>query len=172
MMMNMPAPVHIPVNGDALRKVMRHVASPVTVVTVRDEDIRGITIGSFTSVSLDPPLISFNVQEEASLHAFFLSNGNHFAVNILSQAQAGLSDHFAVPDRSGEAQFQSIAYESESHGIPVLGGNVATLICSVYASHAAGDHALVLGLVEAVYAGSETAPLLYYDRSYRTVSSQ
>lgn len=172
-MANVLMPPAMRVDGEGLRSVMRRVASPVTVITVAEANgYRGITIGSFTSVSLEPPLISFNVQRDAALHAYFLREGNRFAVNILGDAQGILSDRFAIPDRSGLLQFEGVGHHLDDTGLPLLDGSVATLVCSVYACYPAGDHSLVLGEVETVHQGSATQPLLYYDRSYRTVSGR
>ena len=154
------------IDGDRLRAVMRRVPSPVTVVTAAGpEEVRGITIGSFTSVSLDPPLISFNVSRAARMHGL-ITSAERFAVHVLSDHQAHLSDHFALPDRTGAEQFADVEHEVNLHGTPVLEDALAVFHCRPYAVFEAGDHSLVIGEVLDVETSSEGGPILYYNRSY------
>ncbi|MEM1044324.1 MAG: flavin reductase family protein [Bacteroidota bacterium] len=159
-------------SGDQLRGVMRRVASPVTVVTAAaNGTLRGATIGSFTSVSLDPPLVSFNVQKASAFHGV-LTRAEAFAVHLLGTDQADLATHFALPDIEGSAQFETVPHTRSPDGVPVLGGTSGVLHCAPWAVHDAGDHALVLGRVLRVEAGDAAGPLLYYDRSYRAVGKE
>lgn len=159
------------VDGDALRGVMRRLPSPVTVVTARGPSgARGITIGSFTSTSLDPPLICFNVEKEAQMHDV-LASASRYAVHILGEDQAYLSDHFAIPDRTGEEQFASVAYHLGPHGMPILDGVLAVLHCAHYAAYEAGDHSIFVGEVVDIEEGASGGPLLYFNRAYRRVGS-
>lgn len=160
----------MPVDADLLRATMRRVASPVTVITTGGPAPRGITIGSFTSLSLDPPLISFNVQRAIPMHAV-LAGASHFVVHVLTSSQAHLSDHFAVPDQSSESQFQGLAYRLNPHSVPILEDALCVLECRLDQMIPAGDHSIVLGLVEAVGSAPEGSPLLYYDRDYRAVGA-
>lgn len=160
------------VDGEVLRSVMRHVPSPVTVVTVGTPDeIRGITIGSFTSASLHPPLISFNVNREAQAYEA-LTTVDRFAVHVLSVDQAYLSDHFAEPDLTSEEQFDGVAYRVDPDGTPILLDTIAVIRCRRYAVYEAGDHSIVVGQVESVDDGEDGAPILYFDRTYRTVGDE
>ena len=160
------------IDGDKLRMMMRRVPSPVTVVTAAGPDeIRGMTVGSFTSVSLDPPLISFNVALDAQMHDLIV-HVEHFAVHLLSDAQVDLSNNFALPDRSGAEQFASISYRRDAHGTPILEETLAVFYCTHYAVHPAGDHSLLVGRVIDIAAGVEAMPLVYFDRSYRHLSDK
>lgn len=171
MLTTLPALIQ-PVSGDALRAVMRHVPTPVTVMTTAVAgEIHGVTIGSFTSVSLDPPLVSFNIQQHTTLHDVYIRVGQSFAVNVLSEEQAYLSDHFSIPDRAGTSHFGGLAYDLTEEGLPLLEGSVAHLVCEVAAFHSAGDHSLVIGLVKAVREGQEERPLVYYKRMYHTITA-
>lgn len=161
------------VDGDMLRAVMRRVASPVTVVTASaNGEARGATIGSFTSVSLDPPLVSFNVQKDSSFYAT-LSEAEVFAIHLLTDGQAELANHFALPDLTSEAQFRDVPHvQIEPGQPPILHDSFGILYCLRYAVHDAGDHALFLGRVERVIEAEGTGPLLYYARSYRAVGDE
>ena len=146
---------------------MRRVPSPVTVVTAAGPDERrGMTVGSFTSVSLDPPLVSFNVALDAQMHDL-IADAKHFAVHILSDQQAQLSNNFAVPDRTGEEQFAAIPHRLDANGTPILEDALAVFFCTRYATYPAGDHTLVVGQVLDIEAGLDGSPLVYFDRSYR-----
>ncbi len=160
------------IDGDKLRMMMRRVPSPVTVVTAAGPDeMRGMTVGSFTSVSLDPPLVSFNVALDAQMHDLIV-NVEHFAVHLLSEAQADLSNNFAIPDRSGADQFADISYRLDAHGTPVLEDTLFVFFCAHHAVHPAGDHSLLVGEVLDIAEGTEAMPLVYFDRSYRRLSDR
>lgn len=162
-----------PVTGERLRAVMRRVPSPVTVVTTEHAgEQRGITIGSFTSVSLDPPLISFNVSREAQVQDA-LRKEARFAVHVLSSQQAHLSVHFAVPDQSGAEQFEPVAHRLDAHGIPILEGVAVVLHCRFQAAfEVAGGDMIFIGQVVGVEEEEDLQPLLYYQQAYHEVGSE
>ena len=170
------------VGGEMLRAVMRRVASPVTVVTAASRGVlRGATIGSFTSVSLEPALVSFNVQKGSSLHDV-LRAADAFAVHLLGDDQADLATHFALPDLTSAEQFRGVAHAYAADAPdepPLLHGVFGVLHCRTWAVHDVGDHALFLGRVERVTGGEarsassgQAGPLLYFDRSYRAVGDE
>ena len=152
-------PEAVAATGEALRAMLRSVASPVVVVTVADRDgARGATIGSFASVSLDPPLVSFNVTHGTRLHEA-LEASAAFAVHLLADDQADVAEHFARPDSPTEAALD-------------LDGTLGTLACLVAARVPAGDHTVVLGEVTDLVPGRSASPLLYYRQSYRGIGSE
>lgn len=161
------------VHGDMLRAVMRRVASPVTIVTTASGgEPRGATIGSFTSASLRPPLVSFNIQKESGLAATLLA-ADRFAVHLLGDDQADLAEQFALPDLSSEALFRGVPHAySGGDDPPVLRGVFGVLQCRRWAVYDAGDHRIVLGEVLRVIEGEAAGPLLYYNRSYRAVGGE
>lgn len=161
------------VHGEMLRAVMRRMASPVTIVTAAaGGEPRGATIGSFTSVSLEPPLVSFNVQKGSSLFAALLAT-DAFAVHLLGEEQADLAEQFALPDLTSEAQFRDVAYaHAGGDEPPILYDVFGVLHCRRWAVHEAGDHVLVLGEVQRVAGGEAAGPLLYYARSYRAIGGE
>ncbi len=158
-------------DGEALRWVMRQVPSPVSVVTASDgeREIRGITIGSFTSASLRPPLLSFNISRDAGIYDL-LTRADRFALHVLHEGQAHLSDRFATPDMPGDEQFRAVDYEVDAYGAPVLAEAMVVFLCLRHAVYDAGDHSIVLGLVTDIReADTGRRPLVYFDRSYRRV---
>jgi flavin reductase (DIM6/NTAB) family NADH-FMN oxidoreductase RutF len=154
-------------DGEVLRAVMRQVPSPVTVVTVAtSEGPRGVTIGSFGSVSLQPPLVSFNLSVDATIFRHLVAS-ERYAVHILHAGQVALSQRFAEPDRSSPQQFEGLAYR-ELDGLPLLDDFLAVLICRRVAVHPAGDHVILVGQVERIEESPrDVPPILYYRQSYR-----
>ncbi len=164
-------PEHIVASGEALRKALRAVPSPIVVVTFLTEtEPRGATIGSFTSVSLDPPLVSFNVTHGTRLHDA-LAETNELAIHFLAADQADIATRFAIPDLSGTDQFEPFAHHLPDGAAPLLEGALSTLVCTTATTVDAGDHTVVIASVDAIRPGRETAPLLYYQRSYRGIGA-
>ncbi len=147
---------------------MRHVPAAVTVVTVGGDEPRGVTIASFSSVSLDPPLVAFNVQKGARMFPL-VERAERYAVHVLPAGRVDLSDHFADPELSGREQFEKVPHEVGRNGLPLLEGMLAVLECEPWAVYDAGDHALFVGRVVRISTGADGEPVLYYQRSYRQV---
>jgi flavin reductase (DIM6/NTAB) family NADH-FMN oxidoreductase RutF len=148
---------------------MRRVPAAVTVVTASTgKESRGMTVGSFTSVSLDPLLVSFNVGKTAAMHGVLIE-ADYFYVHLLGEDQAYLSNHFARPDLTSEAQFEGIAHRLSEDGTPILSETLAYLRCEKIVVYDAGDHCLMIGRVDAIEQQREGRPLLYYDRGYHGV---
>lgn len=146
------------------RHAMGSFITGVTVVTTRtaDHQPHGITINSFSSVSLAPALISFCLDNNAHSMAFF-KDCQHFAVNILAQEQSSLSHHFAHPTQHG---WEEIPYTEGAHSSPLLAGAIAHVECERYATHLAGDHTIFIGKVLNVSHFSDKKPLVYYRGHY------
>ncbi|MGI9182361.1 MAG: flavin reductase family protein [Longimicrobiaceae bacterium] len=156
----------------ALRSVMRRVPSPVAVVTaVGRGEARGMTISSLTRVSLRPPLVSFNVEREAQMHAV-LAEASSFAVHLVGEEQAALCERFAAPDRTGADQLRGLAQGIDGFGNPVLEGALAVLHCRLYAAYPAGDHSILVGEVVGVWQQEGGTPLVYFDRAYHGVGAR
>lgn len=159
------------VDGESLRKTMRHVPSPVTVITAAFEgEIRGVTIGSFASTSLDPPLISFNLARDAQIFPMLL-HADHFIVHVLSDEQAHLANHFALPDVPAERQFDGVTYSLDQRGVPVLPGALVVVNCERRGIFDAGDHVIIVGQVLGVTDLAPGRPLVYYDRGYHEIGA-
>jgi flavin-dependent trigonelline monooxygenase, reductase component len=154
------------VTAEAFRAALRTCPTGVTVVTTWSDDAVpvGMTVSAFCSVSLDPPLLLVCVGRGSSLDAP-LQEDRCFAVNVLGGAQGALSDRFA---RRGGERFADVPHHRDHAGIPVLDDVVAVFRCRVRQRHDAGDHAIVVGGVEAVRVG-DAAPLLYHRGRYASM---
>ena len=158
-----------PPTEDRFKDAMSCVPTAVTVVTAADvDDLWGITIGSFTSVSLEPLLVSFNVACSSRMHDRIVG-ARRFAVHLLSAEQAQLSSIFADPDRLGKDQFAQVTYALDDDGIPILGGAIVVFKCASHNMLPAGDHTLIVAKVDSVMIAGKDSPLVYVDRGYRTL---
>ncbi|NIA67013.1 flavin reductase family protein [Pelagibius litoralis] len=149
----------------AFRQVLGRFATGVTVVTTRDSVGAncGVTVNSFASVSLDPPLVLFCLDKAAmSFEAF--SRTGQFAVNFLSADQHDLSIRFAT---AATDKWDGIAYDLWPSEIPVLKDCLANLGCRKEAVHEGGDHVIIVGRVEILSLDDDKGPLVYYQSGYR-----
>jgi len=163
------------VGPDDFRRVMSQFATGVTIITAWDADRRptGLTASSFTSVSLDPPLILVCVSHKAQSYPAIKTAGR-FAVNILSQGQEGASRRFATSTSApGEEKFAGLEYRSGPLGLPVLTDGLAELECTVVHAYPGGDHTIFVAQVDGAEcrgdAGKE--PLLYFRGKYSRLHS-
>ncbi len=152
----------MPIDEARFRQAMGHFASGVTVVTTEHQgEPYGMTVSSFASVSLKPPLILICIDKTVPSHAA-LSQAGRFVVNVLEKRQEHLSHRFAV---SGDDKFQGVAWHIGQLGLPVLDGVHAMIECRTYAIFDGGDHTIFVGEVLDAEV-EEGRPLLYYRRGY------
>lgn len=146
-----------------LRNAFGQFATGVTVVTTitpEGEPI-GVTANSFTSLSMDPPLVLWCPGRHLrSLPAF--ERSSHFAINVLASDQHELSGKFA---RGASDKFEGVSVHEGVAGLPVLDGTVATFECRTVARHEAGDHVIYIGQIER-YAHAEGKPLVFHGGGY------
>ena len=150
--------------GRRLRDVMGRFPTGVTVVAAVGPESRpfGLTVNSFTSVSLDPPLILVCIDREAASHDALMAS-SHFAVNVLASEQSHVADRFAVePARS---RFDEISWHASALGAPLIEGAAAWLECSRHEVYEVGDHSILVGKVESTGA-REGAVLLFHRGRY------
>lgn len=154
--------------GDQFRQVCGKFATGIVVATVMGEGRpHGVTVNSFTSVSLDPPLILFCLDRRAAILPHFQTAG-HFAINILEEAQIEISGRFA---RTGLERFEGVEWRAGATGVPVLEGTLAFLECALESIAEGGDHVIVLG--EVMRAGCRDGrPLLYFASGYRRLEAE
>ncbi|MGW7081658.1 flavin reductase family protein [Streptomyces sp. BA2] len=144
-------------------RAMAHVPTPVTVVTTLDRTGRrwGFTASSFSSLSLDPPLVLVCPARTASCHGAFVA-ADRFLVNVLSVDQSAVARHFA---RSGHDKFADGDMEPCEYGLPGLSTAAARVACTLHEVLDGGDHSILVGRVDAVFIGG-SEPLVYYNRDF------
>jgi flavin reductase ActVB len=135
----------------------------VTIVTVLDAERspHGMTASSFTSVSLDPPLVLVCVDHRAKVLEH-LRRSEHLAINVLSEGQHELSAHFA---RRGQNRFDGVEWYAGHEGVPLIPGVLASLECRMHRLVDAGDHAILIAEVLNV-SHRDGRPLVYYGSGY------
>ena len=157
-------------NPTDFRKICGQFATGVTVLTTTSNgEVHGITVNSFTSVSLDPPLILFCIDKKARFNTP-LTAEKSLAINILSEEQQEISNRFANPSMTSEERFSGLQFLSD-YANPVFDDNVGVLTAQLQKTHDGGDHWIYIAkLIEGQsFAGN---PLLYYSGSYSKVNSK
>ncbi len=130
--------------------------------------VYGLTVSSFSSLSIDPVLILVCIANNNHM-AKMVPDSRAFAVSILAEGQDQISKHFAVHGRDPAQAFEVCETEDFVTGSPVIAGSLGHLDCEMEASYPGGDHTIVVGRV--VHAGYDAGrrPLIYFRRGYRTL---
>ena len=154
-----------PSNERAFRDALGLFATGVAVVTTITVDGRklGLTVNSFTSVSLDPPLISINLAKQLRSIQDWLA-ADSFAVNLLSENQEAVSSGFARSQSDKWACAECVQGKTSN---PILRTKLAAFECQKYACHAVGDHYILIGRVVHFEIERDAFPLLFYSGRYR-----
>lgn len=155
------------VTSDQFRQVMGNFATGITVVTTRDAQAKpyGLTVNSFTSVSLDPILVLVCLDNKLSGLQFFRDT-KHFGVSILSEHQEDLSRMFAKKDSERPP---SIYFDGKL-GVPLLRNALAVMECETVKIYEGGDHQIFLGEVQSVDLLQADHPLLYFRGKYQRLA--
>ena len=148
-----------------LRDALGRFTTGVTLITCLDSDgsFVGLTANSFSSLSLEPPLILWSLRNASPRLGAFTA-ATRFAVNVLAESQVELSRRFASRDESD--RFAEGPWSLGAHGAPVLGGCVAVLECETVSHQDAGDHQLFIGRVLG-FAEAPLPPLVFQAGHYR-----
>lgn len=159
-MVSPPAHTRPVVDAAEFRNVLGHFASGVTIVTATDGTTPvGFACQSFSSLSLDPPLVAFFVAKTSTTWPR-IEKAGRFAVNILAEDQEDLCRGFAV---SGADKFAGVAWAAEPGGPPILDGVLAWIDCTLENTVPGGDHLIVIGRVRDLAAdGGDRGPLLFH----------
>lgn len=153
-----------PIDPQLFRRVMGRFATGVTVVSfMRTNRPVGMTVNSFLSVSMEPPLILISVRK-ASSFVEHVRVGSRFGINILSEQQRKLGPHFANrPGPDVNARFHDHA------GTPLLDDSLAHIVARVVDIHPAGDHLLFIAEIEHLEHGPEAQPLIFFSGRYKQI---
>ncbi|MEJ7927683.1 flavin reductase family protein [Sphingobium sp. AN641] len=152
------------IEGRFFRQILGHYPTGVCVVTTVESDGRGagMVVGSFTSVSLHPPLVAFFPDKSSTSWPRIEATGR-FCVNILADDQEDLCRTFSRPS---EDRFAGVSHRLSANGSPILDGALAWIDCTLHAVHEAGDHYIVLGEVQALDTERDGRPLLFFKGGY------
>lgn len=159
----------MPITGEAFKQIGRATAGTVAVISAADRAANGIvalTVSSFITLSYSPPLSMFAVQDTSDSYASLIE-GVAFGVSLLSTNQSHIAQHFA---RKGREKTANYPFERGSVvGVPLIPGAAAHIECRTERVFLAGDHAIVVGLIEAAQT-YENQPLLHFARQYGSFS--
>jgi flavin reductase (DIM6/NTAB) family NADH-FMN oxidoreductase RutF len=149
------------------RRSLGQFATGVTIITARAPDGHpvGFTANSFSSVSLDPPLVLWNLATSSPNLAVF-QGCSHYAVNVLAREQLALSQRFAASSRD---KFADVPFDEGAGGAPLLTGCCAWFECGNEFRYPGGDHVIFVGRVER-YARAQRQPLLYFNGHYCVIA--
>ena len=143
------------------KEALSQFATGVTIVTCGSEQGPvGITVNSFTSVSLNPPLVLWSAAKDSKRHDYF-ANSNHFAIHVLKKQQIDLCSAFVKPTQG----FEDIDWQYNSHGVPIINDCLALVECSFYSKHEGGDNTIFLGRVDS-FSIDKGEPLIFLQGKY------
>jgi flavin reductase (DIM6/NTAB) family NADH-FMN oxidoreductase RutF len=150
------------------RQVLGHFASGVTIVTgITEDGPAGFTCQSFSSLSLDPPLVLVLPSRSSTSWPRIAATGR-FCVNILADHQGRISSRFAKP---GGDKFADVAWTPSALGLPILKGSCAWIECHIEAVHSGGDHHIIVGAVQDLASMPDSRPLLFHRGAYAGVTA-
>jgi 4-nitrophenol 2-monooxygenase / 4-nitrocatechol 4-monooxygenase, reductase component len=155
----------MPIDDAHFRLALSHFASGVTVVTTsRDGKLFGMTVASFASLSLHPPLVLVCIERSVKTHDAIAAAGK-FGVSILSSAQADISTKFASRNDDKFGGIELVAGETD---VPLIAGALTAIECRLYDQLPGGDHSIFIGEVLKIHT-TEGEPLLYFRSGYREI---
>jgi flavin reductase (DIM6/NTAB) family NADH-FMN oxidoreductase RutF len=156
-----------PVSSEEFRRACGRFATGVTVASVLDRDgfPHGLTVSSFTPVSLEPPLILICLGHAVTCIEHF-RQAPHFGISILREGGRSLSERFA---RTGQDRFEGVDWRAGETGVPLLAGALAAIECAVSHRFTAGDHDILVGEVVRTCV-SDGAPLVHFASRYRALA--
>jgi flavin reductase (DIM6/NTAB) family NADH-FMN oxidoreductase RutF len=158
-----------PVTSDEFRHACGRFTTGVAIASVSDAQgaAHGLTVSSFTSVSLHPPLILICLSHAVTMIEAF-RHASFFGINILREEDSGLSQRFAA---RGHDRFNAVPWHTGETGVPLLNCALASLECEVHQRIASGDHDIVVGRVVRTHV-EDGQPLVHFSGRYRTLSGE
>jgi flavin reductase (DIM6/NTAB) family NADH-FMN oxidoreductase RutF len=155
--------------SEDFRRACGRFATGVTIASVMDREgtPHGLTVSSFTSVSLDPPLVLICLGHLVTVIDNFRA-ATHFGINVLSESQRDLSERFA---RKGYDRFTGVKWHCGEYGAPLLDGVLATIECLVHQRFTSGDHDILVGQMLRADV-TEGEPLIHFASRYRKLAGE
>jgi len=154
---------HVPFDDAKYRTVLGHFPTGVTVIAAAPDGVPvGMAVGSFSSVSLDPPLVAFFAGKGSSSWPKIEAAGS-FCVNILAEGQEAICRRFASKE---EDKFAGLGWTTTGSGSPLIGDVLAWIDCDIDSVTEAGDHWCVMGRVRDLGVGADDGPLVFFRGGY------
>jgi flavin reductase (DIM6/NTAB) family NADH-FMN oxidoreductase RutF len=156
--------------GEQLRQAMRRWATGVSVVCSQFSEIRhGMTVNSFTSISLDPPHVTVTMANWTRTYRLTMQS-EIFAVTVLNDRQQSIADRFAGRSRDHEDRFEGLEIFNLVTGAPLIAGGLAHIDCKVVHTYPLKSSTLIVGEVVAATCAVDTNPLIYFNRTYHRLT--
>lgn len=150
------------VSNDLFRELMRRFAAGVTLVTFSENGkLGGLTVSSFCSLSMDPPLVLICIDREVASHES-LEKTATFGVNICNSEQGKIALDFANPNIDKNELVRSLPHRITENGTPLLEGSLAAMECTITEKYDGGDHTIFVGRIEGGNFDEKAKPLVYY----------
>ena len=155
-------------SASAFRHAMGQFATGITVVATRDseEEFVGLTVNSFNSVSLHPPLVLWSLSKHSRYLATF-RQAPRYTISVLNAEQEEVSRLFSTRHSQ---RFHQVAHELTPHGLPVIAQACAWFECTQRSQYEEGDHVIFIGQVESCVV-TPSAPLIYFNSAYQSLSN-
>ncbi|MGO9258791.1 MAG: flavin reductase family protein [Bryobacteraceae bacterium] len=155
--------------SEEFRRACGRFATGVTIASVMDlaGTPHGLTVSSFASVSLDPPLVLICLGHEVTMIESFRA-ATHFGISVLTEAQRDLSERFA---RKGHDRFTGVKWHRGRSGVPLLDGVLAAIECQVHQRFTSGDHDILVGQMLRAHV-TEGTPLIHFASRYRRLGGE
>jgi flavin reductase (DIM6/NTAB) family NADH-FMN oxidoreductase RutF len=152
-------------DGRELRNALGQYATGVCIIsTVTDaQQAVGMTANSFASVSLDPPLVLWSLQNNSEMYSVY-ATARFFSINILSSEQLGHSNEYA---KKGGHELAASHYQLGEYGSPIIHDALANFECELETTHDGGDHLIIVGRVRGMQQRAGAEPLLFFSGGYR-----
>ena len=151
--------------GRELRDALGRFATGVCLVTAESDKQQALamTVNSFSSVSLEPPLVLWCLQDNSDVYDIF-AKARYFAINILSVEQQALSNQYA---KKGQHELESEHYREGKDGAPIIRDALVTFECELETTYDGGDHLIIVGRVSDLHQSSDGDPLLFFGGGYQ-----
>lgn len=157
------------ITKEQFKNAMAEYPSGVTVITYKlENEMSGLTVSSFCSLSMEPPLVLFNLSKNSSQHDKLIKSGA-FAVNILNSGAEDISQRFALPETNKHTTIEKIGFTVKETGSPMLMGCLVILDCQLDKVYDGGDHSIIIGKILYSSINEGMRPLIYYKRKYYTI---
>ena len=155
-------------DGRELRDALGRFATGVCLITTVSEsgEAMGMTANSFSSVSLEPPLVLWSLQNNSDVYDVF-ARPRYYAINVLSLEQQSHSSLYA---KKGQHALDPTHFTDGAHGAPVIRDALVTFECELEATHEGGDHLIIVGRVHDLHHRADGEPLLFYAGGYRELT--
>jgi len=155
---------------EELKAVMRRSAQGVTIVCTKHQDMLfGLTVSSFTSISLEPPLILVSISKKTYSHSY-LADATRFSVSVLADDQAKAASVFSGRAGDPANKFKEVPFIIGAEGSPLISGALCWIECERWNAYDGGDHSLIIGKVLSASVRRHASPLVFSEGRYGTVA--